>query len=268
MTGTRKSGLGRGLSSLIPTSQSEEAQNLSSRQQALRNMVDASFELIEADHEVALAAYLHVAIGDEPLLFLHRPAFSTLTPTTAFRLFHQIAQLSNASDPAGAFALEDWSGIYLRSSGERSDGIHLFARTGQPYETNAVERLVRTSTASASVIHQVETAHLSSDLPAVRLVVEVEDAKTTVECSMTSLDGVLRTGRGSAVVAEEAVVRAVLDAVGSSLRFDAFATVPIDAEQAVLTTLTETDGTPKFGLAVGGSDHLSTAALSALRALG
>lgn len=85
---------------------------------------------------------------------------------------------------------------------------------------------------------------------------------------MTSLDGVLRTGRGSAVVAEEAVVRAVLDAVGSSLRFDAFATVPIDAEQAVLTTLTETDGTPKFGLAVGGSDHLSTAALSALRALG
>ncbi len=267
MTGTKKSGLGRGLSSLIPTSQTEEENNLDGSQRVLRSLVDASFELVEASHDVSLAAYLHAAEGHEPLLFLHRPAFATLTPTTAFRLFHQIAQLSNATPSMGAFALEDWNGIYLRSHGERSDGIHLFATTRAGYDQAAVNSMVRINQASASVIHQVESAHLTADLPQVRLIAEVEDAKTTVEATVTGFDGTLRSGRGSAVEAEEAVIRAVLDAMASPLEFDSFTDTPVNDGRAVLTTLAETDGTPRFGLAIGGSDNLSTAASSALRAI-
>ena len=267
MTGTKKSGLGRGLSSLIPTSQTEEENNLDGNQRVLRSMVDASFELIAEHHEVSLAAYLHAPVGEEPMFFLHRPVFSTLTPTTAFRLFHQVAQLSNAATSIGPFALEEWNGIYLRSSGEHSDGIHLFARTGEGYDPETVNAIARVNNAASSVVHQVESVHESNDLPPVRLVVEVEDAKTTVEATITAPNGSLRQGRGSAILAEEAVIRAILDAMGTALRFETFSDVPVDNGRAILTTLSESNGTPRFGLATGGADNLSTAASSALRAL-
>lgn len=267
MSGTKKSGLGRGLSSLIPTSQTEEANNLDRRQRVLRSMVDASFDLIEERHNVALAAYLHVAHNDEPLLFLHRPSFSTLTPTTGFRLFHQIAQLSNSTPSIGPFVLEDWNGIYLRSSGTMSDGIHLFAQTTHPFEQPTVRSIERITTAAASVVHQVETAHDVSDIPQVRLIVEVAGAETTVEAAITDADGTRRCGRGSAMNAEEAVVRSVLDAATTTLEFSAVTDVADNDGRAVLTTLVESDGTPRFGLAIGDSDTLGIAASSALRAL-
>lgn len=267
MTGTKKSGLGRGLSSLIPTSQTEEDNNLDGRQRVLRSMVDASFQLVEERHDVALAAYLHVAHDDEPMLFLHRPTFSMLTPTTAFRLFHQIAQLSNSASQSGSFALEDWNGVYLRSSGALSDGIHLFAQTTHPFAPDVARSIERINGAAASVVHQVETAHDVSDLPQVRLMVEVEDAKTTVEAIITDHDGTLRRGRGSARKAEEAVVRSVLDAMAASHRYEAVADVASNNGRAVLTTLVQSDGTPRFGLAIGNSDNLGTTAASALRAL-
>ncbi len=267
MSGTKKSGLGRGLSSLIPTSETDEADHLEGHERLLRSMVDASFELVEDHHDVTLAAYLHVGSTGEPVLFLHRPAFATLTPTTSFRLFHHIALLSNETDVRGRFVLDSWSGMYVRSGSTGSDGIHIFASDVSVYDDGALADISRAVSAMASIIHQVETAESVDDLAPVRLMVEVEDAKTTVEATITNDSGQLRTGRGASQIADEAVALSLLDASGRSWIFEECREIPVDDQRAVLTTFRDDDGNPRFGLAIGPSDNLTISANAAQRAL-
>ncbi len=266
MTGGKRGGLGRGLSSLIPTSETTELQELGTQERLLRSLVDAGFALIDEVSTVDFGAYLHVGHGADPVFFLHRPAFGTLTPTTAFRLFHQVGQLSNSTERVGTFALHDWTGVYYRSSGEASDGLHLFAAETEPDQESQALMVARTK-AVASVIHQVESADDNSDLPDIRLVAEVEQAKTTIEATITTASGQLLHGRCSALVPDEAVVGAVLDATENDSVLVEVREVPVDDRRAVLTTLRRPDGRASFGLAIGGPDNLTSTACSALRAI-
>ncbi len=260
-------GLGRGLSSLIPTSEKSELDELTETQRLLRSMVDAGFELLDERNKVGLTAYLHVSETNAPVFFLHRPAFASLTPTSAFRLFHQVAMLSNESDRSGRFSYDNWNGIFLRSAGQRSDGIHLVATTDDSFDAGEADSMLATLNAIGSIAHQAEVAADVDDLANVRLLTEVDSGQTLVEATVTEPMRSPAVGRATSTNGDEAVVEAVLDAVGKDFVFVETREVDIDDGRAVLTTLAKADGTPSFGLAVGASDSLATAAYSALRAL-
>ena len=128
-----QSGLGRGLAALIPDAEAVEHEHLDRRDQLQQRVMSAAFDLLEDADELAFCAYLHAPRDAEPHLWLRQPGFGTLTPTRAFRLFHQLALLSNQPDPSGWFEWEGRPTVYFRTEGPMSDGLFaVAASTGMP----------------------------------------------------------------------------------------------------------------------------------------
>jgi hypothetical protein len=260
-----KRGLGRGLTSIIPGAEQIERATRSPDEQLFRSLVDAGLDLLDELVAPEVSAYLHVPHDGEPQLELRRPPLTALTPTTAFRLFHTLAMLTNRTEDAGSFTYEDMTGWYVRSSGPASDGIHVVASHGLDPEDPVLGPATRAARAFGAVCHQFSAP--PADELAPHLIVSVAGEETIVEAGVR-VDDDVRTGRGTSSTAPDAVALAVLDAVGPGLTLDELRDVELDRGRAVLVVLAAEDGDLRLGLARSERDLLQTAAIATLRAIG
>jgi len=149
-----KRGLGRGLTSIIPGAEQIERATRTPEEQLFGGLVDAGLDLLDELLAPEVSAYLHVPHVGEPVLVLRRPPLSALTPSTAFRLFHLLAVLTNEGPDEGTCVYEDMTGWYVRTHGAASDALHLVAAHGLDPADPAIATAGRAARAFADACHQ------------------------------------------------------------------------------------------------------------------
>ncbi|HEX7097045.1 MAG TPA: hypothetical protein VF183_14250 [Acidimicrobiales bacterium] len=264
MIGAQKGGLGRGLAALIPTAERTEREQLKPEERVLHSLVHAGLDQLDQATSLDLLAYLHVPRYDEPTLFLRRPELGSLTPTRAYRLFARIVQAVRGGASEGTFTLDSLVAVFLRTPGAISDGIHILGRENGVLDSSALPALRTTARTFATICNQF-AAGTPTDLETPRLVVELGDEGTTVHVSAPTGEG--HTGAATATEAQEAVVRAVLQASNCDYTFREAREVPVENGRAVLVVLTDDKGTPHPGFVVSGEDVLQATAAATIRAI-
>lgn len=269
MIGAQKSGLGRGLAALIPTAERTERESLSPEARVLHSLVHAGLDQLDTVLPLDLSLYLHLPRYDEPTLFLRRPELATLTPTRAFRLFSRIVHAMRTGSAEGTFTQDSMVAVYLRTEGQVSDGLHVFGRDNAVVDAAALPALRTTARTFATICNQF-AAGTPTDLVTPRLVVELGDGGTTVRIGPGAGEGQAgqdQTGEATAADAQEAVVRAVLQASRSSLRYREAREVSVENGRAVLVVLSDDTGTPRPGFVVSNEDMLQATATATIRAI-
>jgi hypothetical protein len=264
MIGAQKSGLGRGLAALIPSAERSEREHLKPEERVLHSLAHAGLDQLEGATPLDLTAYLHLPRHDEPTLFLRRPDLGTLTPTRAYRLFARIVQAVRGGATEGTFTLDSLVAVFLRTPGSISDGLHVLGRENGVLDSSALPSLRATARTFATICNQF-AAGTPTDLETPRLVVELGDEGTTVHVTAPSGEG--HTGAATATEAQEAVVRAVLQASSSSFGFREAREVPVENGRAVLVVLTDDAGSPRPGFVVSTEDVLQATASATVRAI-
>ncbi len=237
-----------------------------------QTIVDASFDLIEELGTIDMSIYLHVPHDDQPLLFARSPDLGMLSPSENFRLMHTITMLSNGRKPVAAFRHGELSGHYVRTTGAHSDGLFVFG----PIQGSAeAERISAVTVAFARVLHQFHLDDTDGDVPGhspdamtPQLTVSTTEDRTDVDAVAVRSDGVSSiTGTGSAARPEDAVGKAVVNALAPTWEFDEIRTIDVGMRSAVLAVLRDDRAILQLGLAISSGDVLQTAALATRRAI-
>ncbi len=263
MSAVPKSGLGRGLAAILPTAESSEKEQLSDAERVLHRLVDAGIDQLAGTTTLDLLAYVHLPHDGEPVLFLRTPPLTSLSPTRAYRLFARFDEVVRSGAPAGAFDQDGYRGVFQRTVGTASDGVHVLARLDAVINEAALPALRATVRTYGAICHQY-AAGTPGDLVAPRLVVELSDAGTTVQ---VVADAGRRAGQAMAADPQEAVVRAVLDSAASDLTYRDAREVLLGPARAVLVVLRGADGSPRPGFVVSEDDLLQATATATIRAL-
>jgi hypothetical protein len=264
MIGAQKGGLGRGLAALIPSAERSERELLNPEARVLHSLANAGLDQLEATTPLDLSAYLHLPRHDEPTLFLRRPELATSTPTRVYRLFSRIVQAVRGGATEGTFTQDSLIAVFLRTPGAMSDGLHVLGRESGVIDAAALPGLRTTARTFATICNQFAAGN-PTDLETPRLVVELGDDGTTVHVSAPSGEG--HTGVATASEAQEAVVRAVLQASDSAFGFREAREVPVENGRAVLVVLADESGAPRPGFVVSGDDVLQATASATVRAI-
>lgn len=260
---TVKGGLGRGLAAILPTAESSEKEQLSDVERVLHRLVDAGLDQLADTTKLDLLAYIHLPHGGEPVLLLRTPPLTNLSPTRAYRLFARFDEAVRSGLPEGTFAQDGYAGMFQRTVGTASDGVHVLARLDAVINEAALPALRATVQTYGAICHQY-VAGTPDDLVVPRLVVELSDAGTTVQV-VAGADR--RAGQAMATDPQEAVVRAVLDSAQSDLAYRDAREVLLGSARAVLVVLRAPDGAPRPGFVVSEDDLLQATATAAIRAL-
>lgn len=234
-------------------------------EQLFATIVEAAFDLIDELGHISLLLYLHAPHKDQPVLFLRSPQLSTLDPSETFRLMHTVTMLSNGRKPTAAFRHGDLDGHYVRSSGPKSDGLFVF---GGIQGAETARRITSVAQAFSRVLHQF---HLDDDPDVTNASAPIISLGTDgggirIEATVRR-DGRYSIGRATAAHPNEAVARAVMDAIAPLYEFDEIRTLDLGRRSAVLAVLRDERRFLRLGLAISAGDLLRTTALATQRAI-
>ena len=225
-------------------------------------LVEASFDLLEEVGSTDLAIYLHVPHSDQPILFARNPRLETLPATETFRLMHTTTMLTNGRKPVSAFRHGDLNGHYVRTTGEMSDGLFLFGPIQQP---QSARRMVAICRAFARVLHQFHLDEVEGSFNPPMLSIEaVDDGGQEATVTVQTPQGD-RQATMTGTTPEEAVARAVLEAVATGHELNEVRTLVVGTKSAVLVVSHDSDGVLRLGLAISEGDILQTVAVAAER---
>jgi hypothetical protein len=257
-----RGGLGRGLAAILPTALSSEREQFSDDEHVLQSLVDAGLDQLGAATRLGLLAYLHLPRRDDPVLFMRTPELTTLSPTRAYRLFGRFGQAARSSAAEGAFEQDGLACVFVRTVGTASDGLHLLGRTGAALSDHDVVALRPVARTFAAICNQFAAGPPDDGVP--RLVIELTETSTTVQVS-----GDNRLGSATATSSDpqEAVVRAILAAADSPLKYRSAREVTVDTQRAVLVILADVEGTPHPGFVLSDDEVLHSTAAATLRAI-
>lgn len=261
-----RSGLGRGLASLLPTAETATQTELGRDEQMLHALATRGLDQIHVTAGADLLAYVHVPHHDDATVVMRSPTLDRLTPTRAFRLFSRFDRAIASGAAEGSFSFEGMIVVFMRTTGSLTSGVHFVGREGAVFDSRSLAR-IRASARSFGTICNQHAAGAPEDLPALRLVVEITDGGTAVTVTYTDQLGHERSGRGMANDASSAVVQAVLAATGSPLAFTSAREDPINGTRAVLVVLGDERGVPHPGFVVTDDDPLQATATATLRAI-
>lgn len=227
-------------------------------------IVEASFDLLDELGDLSLALYLHAPHDDQPQFFIRRPELAHRSPTDTFRLMHTVTMLSNGRKPVAAFRHGDLDGHYVRTTGPHSDGLFVF---GGIQRAEVARRITSVAQAFSHVLHQFHLDDGSASISdAPHIAIEAVDSAIRVEATVIS-DGVEFSGTSTATDPDEAVARAVIDALAPDYDFDEIRTLQLDNRSAVLAVLRDEHRMLRLGLAISSGDLIRTAALATRRAI-
>jgi hypothetical protein len=179
-------------------------------------------------------------------------------------LFSRIVHAMRSGSAEGTFTQDSMVAVYLRTEGQVSDGLHVFGRDNSVIDAGALPALRTTARTVATICNQF-AAGTPTDLVTPRLMVELGDDGTTVR--IASATGDEHTGEATAADAQEAVVRAVLQASHTDLDYREAREVMVDNGRAVLVVLSDGSGLPRPGFVVSNDDMLQATATATVRAI-
>lgn len=234
-------------------------------EQLFATIVEACFDLIDELGHISLLLYLHAPHDEQPVLFIRAPKLINLNPSETFRLMHTVTMLSNGRKPTAAFRHGDLDGHYVRSTGTKSDGLFVFGGIQAP---ETARRITSVSQAFSRVLHQF---HLDDDADTTNAIAPIISLGTDgrgvrIEATVRG-DGRYSIGRATADNPNEAVARAVMDAIAPLYEFDEIRTLDLGRRSAVLAVLRDERRFLRLGLAISAGDLLRTTGLATQRAI-
>ncbi len=191
-----RSGLGRGLASLLPTAETSPPE-LGRDERMLYALATRGLDQIDTAANADLLAYIHVPHHDDATVILRTPALEQLSATRAFRLFSRFDRAIASGAAEGSFSFEGIIVVFMRTTGSLSSGVHFVGREGAVFDARSLARIRASARSCGTICHQ-HAAGTPEDLPRLRLVVEITDSGTAVTVTYGDHLGIERNGRGTA----------------------------------------------------------------------
>jgi hypothetical protein len=232
------------------------------REDLIRALLDGLVNTMRLD----LCAYVHQENGGDPELFLRAPVLASLGPQGAWVLFAALRDaVGRTSDrPIDVAGLH---GVLVATGGSRSTGVFALARSeGLTDREQAVAG--RFCASFGRAVHQLVDDRLEEARTGDQAVtVEIHEARDSVLARVQlSLDGRPAAGSGRADTTVEAVTRAVIDAQSDDPVFRYASEVAHGGEHAAVVLLESEEGAVALGSAVtrhGGGQATAHAAARA-----
>jgi hypothetical protein len=237
----------------------------------IQETVYAGLDALRAAVPLDLCAYLHAPAGHGPQLFLAAPDLSSIDATEAFNVFTALRDALDAENEEDeTILIGGYEALAIRTSGERSKGLHVVGRLESLFGDGERQILSRLSRAMGGIAHRLENAagqHVPGPSAPVRVAVEMIDGRARAEVA-ASFGEETRTGIGESTTPARAVATAVIDAVDASLKLVEASEGDVGGERAVLIVMANEYGALGLGAALIGerSDPLHATAVAALDA--
>jgi hypothetical protein len=218
-------GLGRGLAALFPSAQATDAGPSAATAATdvpehvpddlglvIQDLIYAGLDALLAAMPLDLCAYLHLAEGAGPQLYLRTPQLSAMDANECFALFGSLRDALDANSAEdGPLDLRGFHGHGMNTRGRRSRGLHVVGRRDEALDDRESALASRIAHAMGAATHALEALGPPPPEPTLRLSVEVVEGGPQADISLEG-GGEPRTGRGTAESPFEAVALAVLDA--------------------------------------------------------
>ena len=274
--GTERRGLGRGLAEIFenlgrpPVAPLAAASRGAGPVDAVLSPVEevarAGLAAVHTAVELDLCAYLHVAEGAGPRLFLRDPTLESLAPTDAFELLTALKRLLDAH-AAGPASIARYTGVAVTSEGAWSRGLHAAGRLGRPVGDDEAATLVRLFAALGDACHAAETAAAAVPVRPVRVLVDVGADEARADVWLPS-SGAERRGSARARSPVLAVAGATVDALGARhLQLVHVSERFVGGVSITVAVLRADDGRDVVGAVVRGDDPMHAAAGATLEAV-
>ena len=220
--GAERRGLGKGLSEIFenlgrppvaPLAGSRRGAVPVPARSPVEEVARAGLAAVHAVVELDLCAYLHVAEGTGPRLFLRNPTLESLGPTEAFELLTALNGLLDAR-VVGPATIGQYAAVALRSEGAWSRGVHAGGRAGRLLSDVEVATLTRLFAALGEACHAAETAAAAVPLRPTRVLVDLAADEARADVWLPSATGE-RRGSARARTPVFAVAAATMDALSA-----------------------------------------------------
>ncbi|KAA0233865.1 MAG: hypothetical protein EDR02_11375 [Actinobacteria bacterium] len=232
-------------------------------------LVEQAFRSVDEVLEMpALVMYVHRDAAGDHDVRLHRPSIADLGASLAYSVFATVAGLIERPGPE-LWAVADLEGVIVTRHRGPSRSAFVIARPGGTWAEEEAHFIESLCTTIADVCLQLEVTSqpLAVPVPARVLVRRNEDTHGVPPGGgcfgaevLVSLDGVQRSGNGSAATELAAVATAVAAAEGRGSEVRDAREVLVDDEPTMFVLVETVDGSMGVGCVASGSDALQAAA--------
>jgi hypothetical protein len=280
-------GLGRGLGALLPSAQPGEAGSSSPESEptdeehrlsaetmvapsdlglVIQDVIYAGLDALLAAMPLDLCAYLHLAEGTGPQLYLRTPDLSSMDANECFALFSALRDALDANEEDDTpVEVRGFHALSMNTPGSRSRGLHVVGRRTEILDEHESRLAGRLSHALGAATHALEAVGPPAAEPTLRLSVEVVEGGPQADIALDA-GGQTRTGRGTAESPFEAVALAVLDAFRGEFQLVHAGLQEAGSERVALVIVEGVQGGRGLGSALG-QDPLQATAAAALEAV-
>ena len=280
-------GLGRGLGALFPSAQPGDAGSSSPESGSTRDerglstekmvppsdlglviqdVIYAGLDALLAAMPLDLCAYLHLAEGAGPQLYLRTPDLSSMDANECFALFGALRDALDANEADDTpLEVRGFHALSINTPGSQSRGLHVVGRRTGALDEQESRLAGRLSHALGVATHALEAVAPPAAEPTLRLSVEVVEGGPQADIALDA-GGQTRTGRGIAESPFEAVALAVLDAFRGEFRLVHAGLQEAGSERVALVIVEGVHGGHGLGSALG-QDPLQATASAALEAV-
>jgi hypothetical protein len=232
----------------------------------VQRVVYAGLDALRAVIPLDLCAYVHVATGFGPQLYLRAPDLSSMDANEAFTLFTALQTTLDAETPPdGMVQVGPYSAVAVLSSGAASRGLTVVGRRETPLEPGEQATATELCRAVGGVCHVLEEAGPEIEPPTIRLSVHVGLTDAQAEVTVQR-GGETREGHGEASSPTAAVALATLDAVAASCKLAHAMDDEIAGERAMLVLVRDDQGNVALGSSLCSDDALQATAQATLDA--
>ena len=232
----------------------------------IQDVIYAGLDALLAAMPLELCAYLHLAEGAGPQLYLRTPDLSSMDANECFALFGALRDALEANEQDDSpLDVRGFHAFTMNTPGTRSRGLHVVGRRAGALDEHERNLAGRISHAMSAATHSLEAIGPPAEEPTLRLSVEVVDGGPQADISLEA-GGQTRSGRGSAESPFEAVALAVLDAFSEDYELAHAGLQEAGGERVALVIVQSPGAGRGLGSALG-QDPLQATAAAALEAV-
>jgi hypothetical protein len=232
----------------------------------IQDVIYAGLDALLAAMPLDLCAYLHLAEGTGPQLYLRTPDLSSMDANECFALFGALRDALDANEQDDTpLDVRGFHALAINTPGSRSRGLHVVGRRSGALADPEQTLAGRLGRALGTATHALEAVGPTAGEPALRLSVEVVEGGPQADIAVDT-GGSTRTGRGTAESPFEAVALAVLDAFNGDYRLIHAGLQDAGRERVALVIVENAEHERGLGSSLG-QDPLQATAAAALEAV-
>ncbi|HEX4979040.1 MAG TPA: hypothetical protein VFV35_03145 [Acidimicrobiales bacterium] len=249
------------------------------RELVVQNLAYATLDALRAAVAVDLCAYLHVASGDSPQLYLRSPDLSSMTAAEAFDVFTSLRDALGAGAPAAPAPDGDrmrmgrYDAVAVRSGGPSSRGVFVVGRVDDPLTEGELAVVEQLGSAAGVACHAVEELAagggpaIEGSLELLGVAVRIDDGTAHADVSFATAGADVARGEADAATTSEAVALATIGALSPARKLAGVSEGSVAGETVTIVLVRDEEELPSVGAVLAGNDSVRAAAIATARAV-